>query len=175
MDILRNIFHALSTVSPVLPYIAMVAAAIAIVAAFYRLSWGLYISVMRAPRDHHRRDSTRLFSEQQKTAAARRCGNRCEGTGIFRRCSSRSRKLQGDHWFPHSKGGATTEDNLVMLCGKCNRRKSDKIPTPIQTWALKYRRQKGMGYPHPIEGELGRWLPRRYVWSEPRKDYTWTF
>jgi 5-methylcytosine-specific restriction endonuclease McrA len=33
--------------------------------------------------------------------------------------------MEGDHIIPWSKGGHTTDDNLQMLCKKCNAAKSD--------------------------------------------------
>ena len=37
--------------------------------------------------------------------------------------------LEIDHIIPVAKGGCTEEDNLQTLCWKCNRAKSDKIPS----------------------------------------------
>ena len=34
--------------------------------------------------------------------------------------------MQGDHIVPWSKGGRTVEDNLQMLCSRCNNEKSAK-------------------------------------------------
>jgi len=42
-----------------------------------------------------------------------------------KRCG-RTDDLQLDHIVPHSKGGETTADNLQLLCGRCNRSKSNK-------------------------------------------------
>jgi 5-methylcytosine-specific restriction endonuclease McrA len=33
--------------------------------------------------------------------------------------------MEGDHIIPWSKGGHATDDNLQMLCKKCNAAKSD--------------------------------------------------
>lgn len=35
--------------------------------------------------------------------------------------------VQIDHIIPHSKGGSSEEENLQLLCKKCNRKKWDKI------------------------------------------------
>lgn len=49
-----------------------------------------------------------------------RDGGRC------RSCDSAS-ELQYDHIIPVSMGGASTEDNLQILCGPCNRRKGASV------------------------------------------------
>ncbi|HEV7345488.1 MAG TPA: HNH endonuclease [Devosia sp.] len=36
--------------------------------------------------------------------------------------------LHIDHVFPESKGGATTAENLQVLCGPCNLRKGARVP-----------------------------------------------
>lgn len=41
-------------------------------------------------------------------------------------CSS-NENLEYDHIIPFAKGGANTERNLQLLCGNCNRLKSDNI------------------------------------------------
>jgi hypothetical protein len=41
-------------------------------------------------------------------------------------CGSKQ-NLEFDHIIPVSKGGSSTERNIQILCGKCNRRKTDKI------------------------------------------------
>lgn len=42
-----------------------------------------------------------------------------------KRCG-RTDALQLDHIVPHSKGGESTAENLQLLCGRCNRSKSNK-------------------------------------------------
>ena len=45
---------------------------------------------------------------------------------ICQRCGSKN-DLHVDHIIPYSKGGWTREDNLTVLCSKCNYKKRDKI------------------------------------------------
>jgi hypothetical protein len=42
-------------------------------------------------------------------------------------CGSDDR-LELDHFIPYSKGGATTVENLRVLCKPCNRRKGARMP-----------------------------------------------
>ena len=44
---------------------------------------------------------------------------------VCRQCGSRE-EIHFDHVIPWSRGGANTADNIQLLCGRCNRRKSDK-------------------------------------------------
>jgi 5-methylcytosine-specific restriction endonuclease McrA len=46
--------------------------------------------------------------------------------GKCQRCGS-SEELQFDHIVPVSKGGANAVENVELLCGNCNRLKSDNI------------------------------------------------
>lgn len=74
-------------------------------------------------------DNGELFGDQPKRppiprevvdAVYRRDGGRC----VY--CGS-TENLQIDHIIPFSKGGATTIENLQLLCQKCNLEKSNKI------------------------------------------------
>lgn len=74
-------------------------------------------------------DNGELFGEQTKRppiprelvdAVYRRDGGRC----VY--CGS-TENLQLDHIIPFSKGGATTIENLQLLCRKCNLEKSNHI------------------------------------------------
>lgn len=118
-------------------------------------------SLIRRKRSDERRDAVRTFTKAQRELGMSQCANRCEGTGVFFRCRYRGQDLHGDHWFPHSRGGATSVKNLVMLCPQCNMRKSAKIPSLAQTFALKLRRKIGFDYESPLS-KVGEWLPRSY-------------
>lgn len=89
---------------------------------------------------HRPRDPVRLFTSGQNARARMLAQNRCEHHGLVRRCPSPG--AHGDHWFPHSKGGATCEDNLVWLCARHNLRKSAKWPSRRVTRRLARRRRR---------------------------------
>ena len=43
-------------------------------------------------------------------------------------CGSEQQPFEADHVLPISRGGLTTEENLVCACLPCNRSKKDKTP-----------------------------------------------
>lgn len=57
-----------------------------------------------------------------RSVVFRRDNYRCRGCGL-----ADSRHLEADHVIPESLGGPTTPDNLVTLCGACNRVKGATI------------------------------------------------
>lgn len=119
-------------------------------------------------RPHNRRDAQRQFSSSQRARAQQLCNNRCEG-GLLFRCRNTG-ALQGDHWFPHARGGATSWQNLVMLCQECNNKKSDHLPTLLQTRAIQRRRRKGRGYTAPgMSTTAGQWLRSPKTGLFPRR------
>ena len=76
-------------------------------------------------------DSKRNFSPAQKLIKLEEQNDKCAycGTDIDLHDS------HGDHILPHSKGGKTEIDNLVMSCPKCNMSKKDKTP---QQWQFEH-------------------------------------
>ncbi len=70
--------------------------------------------------------SLRAFTEQQKMRVYEKQHHKCplcQKNGIETEYSFE--EMQGDHIKPWSKGGKTEENNLQMLCRKCNNTKSD--------------------------------------------------
>lgn len=71
--------------------------------------------------------SIRAFTEAQKRRAYERQNHKCPccvKNGIDREYDFED--MQGDHIIPWSRGGRTIDDNLQMLCKKCNNDKSDQ-------------------------------------------------
>lgn len=143
--------------------IAIIAAVVLLVVATRKAINTLALLVHRR-RPHSRRDAQRQFSSGQRARAQQLCNNRCEG-GLLFRCKNTG-ALQGDHWFPHARGGATSWQNLVMLCQQCNNKKSDHLPTLAQTRAIQRRRRKGRGYTAlGMSTTVGQWLPKASLFS----------
>ena len=63
---------------------------------------------------------TRHIPQSVKIAVSARDGARC------RYCHT-PYNLQYDHIIPYSKGGSNEMSNIQLLCGNCNRRKSDRM------------------------------------------------
>lgn len=86
-------------------------------------------------------DPMRMFTAEQRRAGFARADSRCEFSGLlpFTRC--RARASHGDHFYPWSKGGATSMENFVAACPTCNLRKSDSIPTMLTAWLIRARRR----------------------------------
>src|SRR6478609_895554 len=90
-------------------------------------------------RDVRRRDPVRRFTRQQRREGMARAGGQCATeAGFSRRCSRTAE--HGDHFYPWSKGGATSVQNFVPACSRCNRAKGAQIPSPAQQERLERRR-----------------------------------
>jgi len=68
----------------------------------------------------HRGVDTRYISPEIRSEVWYRDGGRCVICGA-------TEYLEFDHIIPRSKGGATSVENLQLLCRKCNSEKSDSI------------------------------------------------
>jgi 5-methylcytosine-specific restriction endonuclease McrA len=66
-------------------------------------------------------DSRRTFTREEKIAKLSEQGNCCGYCGV----DLKIEEGVGDHKVPHSHGGETTIDNLVVACKKCNEMKSN--------------------------------------------------
>lgn len=88
-----------------------------------------------------RRDPNRMFSSDERKVGFARAENRCEmDNWLMMRCHRRAE--HGDHWYPWSKGGATSMANFVAGCAKHNLAKSNTWPTLWQTARVAARRRR---------------------------------
>jgi 5-methylcytosine-specific restriction endonuclease McrA len=110
-----------------------------LIAAVAIFALSLVIKVYRKFNKPHK-DEDRLYSKQDRMIGFARAGGRCEMDGFFWfRCGREAK--HGDHHFPHSKGGATTMQNFVAACVRCNTSKGAKVPTFMQTKRIQNRRR----------------------------------
>lgn len=77
--------------------------------------------------DFTHEDPDRWFSRAILREGHVRAGHRCEysDTRTGERCMNRS--SEGDHFFPYSKGGASTQQNMVSSCRWHNQWKRARI------------------------------------------------
>lgn len=101
---------------------------------------GFVLKVARKFKRIHK-DGARLYSERDRNIGFARAGGRCEMEGfLWFRCSRAAK--HGDHHYPHSRGGATTMQNFVAACAKCNMSKGAKVPTRMASKRMENRRRK---------------------------------
>lgn len=98
------------------------------------------VAVVIRVGDLRRRDPARRFTRQQRREGMTRAGGQCEMEAGFRRRCSRPAE-HGDHFYPWSKGGSTSQQNFVAACSRCNRAKGARIPSPAQQERLERRRR----------------------------------
>lgn len=83
------------------------------------------------------KDPKRMFDSFVIFEAKRRADHRCEYVTRFlrKRCpnTAKTTTLHADHWIPHSKGGSSSEGNIVILCSHCNLAKSSELPFKWET------------------------------------------
>jgi hypothetical protein len=102
------------------------------------------VSAVIRGSDVRRRDPLRRFTRQQRRDGMERANGQCElEAGLRRRCSRTAE--HGDHFYPWSKGGATSLQNFVAACSRCNRAKGARISSPGKQKRLERRRIEYFG------------------------------
>lgn len=84
-------------------------------------------------------------------------------------CGKRSKNLTVDHVIPRRRGGATTWENLVSCCPRCNSRKGDRAPWEVGMKLI--RQPKRPKYIPLFDFALFVSLARRGKWEQYLKPF----
>lgn len=77
-------------------------------------------TIANSPKIHSSQNRRGFIPEDTRLLVWERDGGKCAKCGA-------TNELQFDHIIPFSLGGSSTSDNLQILCGPCNRTKSNSI------------------------------------------------
>lgn len=103
------------------------------------------------------RDPKRAYSAEDRQQGFARAGQQCEyDRWIFFRCTRTAQ--HGDHFYPWSKGGATSMRNFVAACPRCNCSKGAKLPSPFTRMRIQNRRRDY--FPRGVPVDAGQWAVR---------------
>lgn len=83
------------------------------------IRWKTRRPVSRQVHKKYIGSQSRYIPQDVRVAVAVRDGGKCVYCGEMG-------DMHYDHVVPWSKGGSNTADNIQLLCGTCNRRKSDR-------------------------------------------------
>lgn len=125
----------LKTLIPAIP-IGRIPPAIPVILGLLLLAWLMTRIPEPKPDNPWDTDPRRFFSDADRTWIRSLTGDRCEHRSLFGLWRCRRKGEQMDHWYPHSKGGATERRNLDWMCTRHNSRKSDRTPTLLDTLIL---------------------------------------
>lgn len=101
------------------------------------------------------KDPVRMYPAQLRHTGSLRANNQCEySTPWLSRCTRTAQ--HADHFYPHSKGGATSMQNLVASCAPHNLSKSARIPTVWTRILVQQRRRKY--FPASVDRTVGQWF-----------------
>lgn len=102
-------------------------------------------------------DPTRMFTATQRSTGFRRAGMQCEMSNWWLgRCTRTA--SHADHFYPHSKGGATSMQNLVAACAPHNLSKSARMPSRLDGALIRWRRRSY--FPGDTDRTVGQWFWR---------------
>ena len=100
-----------------------------------------------------RKDPKRAFDSRQSSVGMLRADHRCE-MGLLFRCKRGAH--HGDHFFPHSRGGATNLENFVAACPRHNLAKGARMPSRALQTAIELRR--GRYFNPGVDVSAGAWF-----------------
>ena len=126
------------------PWLYAVAAVVCVL-----IGWPVWRSRTRGTKD-----ARRMYTRDERLRGFARAGGQCEyDRWWFWRCTRTAE--HGDHFYPWSKGGATSMRNYVAACVRCNLIKSAHVPTGAQRMRIMARRARY--FPVGVPTEVGEW------------------
>lgn len=128
--------------------------------------WSFVLKIARKFKRVYK-DGERLYTSRDRRIGFARAGNRCEMDGYFWFLRCKREAKHGDHHYPHSRGGATSMQNFVAACVRCNTSKGAKIPTRSATKRMERRRRKY--FPKGVPVTVGERLTQQSSKYAPQK------
>lgn len=114
----------------------------------------LLVVIWAAGSRGREKDPQRAFTAIQRSEGFARAGGRCEFKKFaFFRCGGNAE--HGDHFFPWSRGGASSAENFVAACARCNLSKGARQPSVFVKHALERRRRRY--FPAGVNTRAGAW------------------
>lgn len=103
------------------------------------------------------KDRRRMFTTDERLTGFARSGGQCEyDRWMVFRCTRTAE--HGDHFYPWSKGGATSMRNFVSACPRCNTTKGARMPSTLQAARIRARRARYFPAGTPVD--VGEWAGR---------------
>lgn len=111
--------------------------------------WAVWRARVRAAKD-----TRRMYTSPERQQGFARSGGQCEyDRWLLFRCTRTAE--HGDHFYPWSKGGATSMQNFVAACVRCNLVKSAHMPSPLMRARIQARRARY--FPAGTPTTVGEW------------------
>lgn len=126
------------------------------------------VAVVRAVRARMpvQQDPQRLYTSEQRAESFARASGQCEYSGfLLSRCHRPAE--HADHLHPWSRGGATSLENCVAACQRCNLSKGAKI---LPAWRVKLLvRRRRRYYPAGVYVAVGQTYAERLAQAQPHR------
>jgi 5-methylcytosine-specific restriction endonuclease McrA len=114
---------------------------------------GFTVNMARDRRRQRQVSYGRIYTNEQKDEGHARAGRQCEFSVGLRRCPQQS--AHADHFYPFSRGGATSMKNFVAACEFHNLSKGAKMPSASEKATIENRRRRY--FPSGVSTEVGEW------------------
>ena len=146
------VFNQLATDPDIIQKVLVLVVAGVVVRTILFIAQAIQTSIRKKWRENYARG----FSTEQRVQGSARAGGRCEFDSGWGRCSERAE--HADHFYPWSRGGATSMQNLVAACSSHNLSKGAKMPSALLKSRIESRRKSY--FPRGVAVTAGEWSKR---------------